>query len=137
MYEAEKKKRASLSKPTTIQLAPSSVFNMLNDMRHLVIYDLRGDAFFSLSHIRDSFLLRDPGKEELVFKASSQIIENDLNLGTDQLRRVLLVHSKDDSIPTSAIVAGQKVFDKVYSIKGGFEEIAKLYPFLLVRDTTL
>ena len=34
-------------------------------------------------------------------------------------------------------MAGQKVFDKVYSIKGGFEEMARLFPFALVRDSTL
>ena len=64
---------------------------MLNDMRHILIYDLRGEAAFTLSHIRDSFLLRDPGKEEILFKASSTVIENDLNLGADSLRRLLLV----------------------------------------------
>lgn len=85
MYQAEKKKRASLQTPTTIQLPPVSVFNMLNDMRHLLIYDLRGESLFSLSHIRDSFLLRDQGKEEALFKIASKIIEDDLNLGTDTL----------------------------------------------------
>ena len=40
MYKAEKKKREDPT-PRAIELAPLTVFNMLNDMRHLVIYDVR------------------------------------------------------------------------------------------------
>ena len=31
--------------------------------------------------------------------------------------------------------AGQKLFDKVYSIKGGFQQLASQFPFCLVYNT--
>ncbi len=134
MYAAEKKRLTEGVTPA-VPLGPTAVFNMLNDARHLVIYDLRGQAPFEVAHVRDSFLLRDLGKEEKVFSASSRIVEMDMQLGGDKLRRLLLIVSEDAEIDAGALAAGAKLFDKVFRVKGGFEALAAAFPWCVVRDS--
>ena len=43
-----------------------------------------------------------------------------MQLGTDQFRRMVLIQAKDSEIGGNLIRCGQKLFDKVYSIKGGY-----------------
>ena len=80
----------------TLSLKPTTslnVFNMLQDMRHLVILDLREEAEFAESHIRKSINVTvDTWKDQLI---AAMLQYNDArfrsNYREDDLKRVLFV----------------------------------------------
>lgn len=105
---AREKSRASV-KLTLKQTSSVNVFNMLQDMRHLVIVDLRSQTDFDESHIRNAIHLGnqiDEIKPEVIRHLIADQKTNQFrsHFENDDLKRVLFVVPQTDAKRFEALI---------------------------------
>jgi hypothetical protein len=136
MYLAEKKKREQTKK--IMQVTKETVFNLLQDMRHLLVLDVRDPEEYKLNRIRDSFnfpleAAQDNISDFLSFCKKSQDVMLDKR---DDLRRLLIITQEgsgniDEIRP---ILSDTQAFQKTMQMKDSFSDFEQKYPFLCIND---
>jgi len=138
MYAAEKKKREQSTRVN--QISREAVFNILQDMRHLLIIDTRTPEEFSKSHIRNSWSLQlEENKEvETDFMKFCKKSQDKLVDPGDLHRRLLIITDDEQSDITQIrkILEGIQAFHKIMQLKSGFQDFYDKYSFLCVSDSS-
>lgn len=136
MYAAEKKKRDQSAK--ILQLAKEAVFNLLQDMRHLLILDTRTEEEFKISHIRGSFHFPLENVEGNLpeFVKCCKLSQEKMVDQTDDHRRLLLVtaDSTVDLDPIRPLLKEAQAFHKIMQLKDSFKDFEEKYSFLCVGE---
>lgn len=138
----QKMQTFSLKKP--IQCSIVDLYNILQDLRHCVLVDLRPATEFSESALRES--MNYIGEEasarttllELFKKLDLKAIENEKVYNTKRIRRVVVIpedssQEKIDSAFETLLEfskANSVDVDKIYVLKQPFEEFKTKFPFL-------
>lgn len=136
MYAAEKKKMQEAAK--IMQVTRETVFNLLQDMRHLLILDIRPKEDFEKLRIRGSysFTLEDIDAKIPEFMKFCKQSQDKLLDQTDKLRRLLIVTQDEgenvDSI--RPLLQDAKAFNKVMQLKNGFGDFQDKYSFLCISE---
>ena len=105
---AREKQRAGVK--LTLKLTTSvNVFNMLQDMRHLVIVDLRSQTDFDESHVRNALHLGN-GLDSIKTEVAKHLIADQKtnqfrsHFENDDLRRVLFIVPQADAKRYEALI---------------------------------
>jgi rhodanese-related sulfurtransferase len=136
MYAAEKKKMQQSTK--IMQTTRETVFNLLQDMRHLLVLDIRPKEDFAKSRIRGSFsfTLEDVESKIPDFMKFWKRSQDKLLDKTDKLRRLLIItqDAGEDIDSIKPLLQDAEAFNKVMQLKNGFGDFHDKYSFLCVSD---
>lgn len=145
MIAQEKMKAITLKK--FIPCTSVDVFNMLQDLRHVAVIDLRAPEEFDEMYLRDSYNFRTNQKNswlglvEHLKKSESRAVENEKKYSTKKIRRVCLIpQQQSQSTPEHDFDMIKDVFksneldvDKVYVLKDTFTVLSSKFPFLMMN----
>ncbi|CAI2375553.1 unnamed protein product [Moneuplotes crassus] len=136
MIQAEKKKRQQADK--IIQITRETAFNLLQDMRHLLILDVRPAEEFEKNHLRDSFnfTLEDIETKLPEFLKYCKTSQDRLRDTTDTHRRLIIVTSvaDEDVEGIKPLLKEVLAFHKIMKLKNGFADFHEKYPFLCLNS---
>lgn len=111
--------RAS-SKAAVACMHPGFLYNCLQDLRPIVIVEVRSEEEYAKLHVRDG--VRMEGREDVA----------NLPLG----ERVIFLDENSETLEESAVCslaqAARSSYKKVHFLKGGFAAFSAQYPFLCV-----
>jgi len=142
MYAEAKKKSVNLSLKI---ISETVLFNYLQDMRHILMLDIRSEEEFNQNYICKSFHidLAKFTKEhlfELIVK-TAKIFASYNPKENDTLRRILIITKgplKEDSTIKDFIkmINSLNCITQILSLKGGIELVKAKYPYILVNKTS-
>jgi len=146
----EKLKQEELAKAAKAfifkQVSREDLFNNLQDLRHLLIFDLRPKADFHNWHVRDSFCVEDAkGDQQILLhyleETDKKVKETEEKYKMKPIRRAFFVdtqqntYNENDEKTKFVLDALKKYggFDKVFYLKQGIEHFSAKYPFLCLN----
>lgn len=138
MMASERKKREQNKK--VLQVNREAAFNLLMDMRHLLILDIRSASEFSSSRIRSSMWFDSSVEDETELltnfikwckKSQDNLISTD-----DELRRILVITAEpnEDIGVLKKIFEGTQAFHKIMQLKNGYSDFESKYHFVCISD---
>lgn len=145
MIANEKMKAVTMKK--IIPCTSVDVFNMLQDLRHFAVLDLRTPEEFDEMFLRDSFNFRTNQKNswfgvvEHLKKSESRAMENEKKYSTKKIRRVCVIPQQESqSTPEQDFEMVKDIFksndidvDKVYVLADKLTVLAQKFPFLMMN----
>jgi len=143
-FEALKKKEAAKYNKTYqfSQIPRETLYNLTQDLRHLVMIDVRPKEEYDKNHIRDSFLLTDFENKKDLLKSFEEVDRKyeiqEEKYSTKKIRRIVIIDFKtnkfDENDPKHKLIIDavkeNRDFDKVHYLQGGIEDFSAKYPFL-------
>jgi rhodanese-related sulfurtransferase len=145
LLTSEKMKAITLKK--YIPCKSWDVYNMLQDLRHVALIDLRPYAEFSEGYIRDSYNFNVTVKDSLIGvieylnKCSKKAEENELKYESKKIRRVIVIPParNEEAYKTSfeavlALAASYEIdLDKVYIMTDSIADFRMEFDFLCLN----